>query len=131
MPEIHRWEAMMRPNHTFKHLIDEGFRPFRKDVVVWAKQMSEPFVVPTPEGPVRGEAGDYWCVGPGNQQWLSHAPAFERSHKPVWHPAGSETHLVNAETPPALQVEALRTECDRDETQVRPEGGCLHALRGF
>ena len=55
----------MRPNHTFKHLIDGGFRPFRKDAVVWAKQMDEPFEVLTPEGPMRGEAGDYWCIGLG------------------------------------------------------------------
>jgi hypothetical protein len=83
MAEVRRWEAVMRPNHTFKHLIDEGFRPFRKDVVVWAKQMGEPFVVLTPEGPVRGEAGDYWCVGLSNQQWLSQAAVFEQIYKAI------------------------------------------------
>jgi hypothetical protein len=111
---------MMRPNHTFKRLIDEGFRPFRKDVVVWAKQMGEPFVVLTPEGPVRGEAGDYWCVGPGNQQWLSHTAVFEQTHTPVWHPAGSGAHLVSADAPPYHQAGAPRTDCERDEAQVRP-----------
>jgi hypothetical protein len=95
---------MMRPNHTFKHLIDEGFRPFRKDTVVWAKQMAEPFEVLTAEGPVHGEAGDYWCVGLRNQQWLSHAAVFERVYKPVWHPAGCEAHLVNTAALPYLQA---------------------------
>ena len=44
----------MRPNHTFKHLIDEGFRLFRNDEVVWAKQMGEPFQVLTPKAPCGG-----------------------------------------------------------------------------
>jgi hypothetical protein len=83
---------MMRPNHTFKHLIDGGFRPFRKDAVVWAKQMDEPFEVLTPEGPMRGEAGDYWCIGLRNQQWLSHAAVFERIYKPVWLPRQDLRH---------------------------------------
>jgi|SRR5688500_1894851 hypothetical protein len=104
MPEGHQWEAMMRPNHTFKHLIDEGFRPFRKDAVVWAKQMDEPFEVPTPAGPMHGEAGDYWCIGLRNQQWLSQAAVFEQIYKPVWHPAGSEAYLMNAAALPYLQA---------------------------
>jgi hypothetical protein len=95
---------MMRPNHTFKHLIDEGFRPFRNDTVVWAKQMAEPFEVLTAEGPVHGEAGDYWCVGLRNQQWLSHAAVFEQVYKPVWHPAGCEAYLMNAAALPYLQA---------------------------
>jgi hypothetical protein len=95
---------MMRPNHTFKHLIDEGFRPFRKDAVVWAKQMDEPFEVPTPAGPMHGEAGDYWCIGLRNQQWLSQAAVFEQIYKPVWHPAGSEAYLMNAAALPYLQA---------------------------
>jgi hypothetical protein len=74
---------MMRPNYTFKHLIDKGFRPFREEAVVWAKQMGGAFVVLTPKGPLRGEAGDYWCVGLHNQQWVSHAAVFELTHRPV------------------------------------------------
>lgn len=103
----------MRPNHTFKHLIDEGFRPFRKDAVVWAKQMAEPFEVLTPEGPVQGEAGDYWCVGPRNRQWLSHSAVFEQTYTPVWHSAGPEAQLMNADGPPYFQAWALRIDRDR------------------
>lgn len=98
MPEARPWEGMMRPNHTFKHLIEEGFRPFRKDTVIWAKQMGAPFEVLTPEGPVQGAAGDYWCIGPCNQQWLSPAAVFEQTYKPVWLATGSEVHLVSADT---------------------------------
>lgn len=115
----------MRPNQTFKHLIDEGFRPFRKDSVVWAKQMGEPFEVLTPDGPVQGEAGDYWCVGLCNQQWLSQAEVFEKTYKPVWHPAGSEAHLVNADALRHLQAGALRIDPDRQEAQMRTQEACL------
>jgi hypothetical protein len=110
---------MMRPNYTFKHLIDEGFRPFRNDEVVWAKQMDEPFEVLTPEGTVRGKAGDYWCVGLRNQQWLSHAAVFEQFYKPVRHTAGFEAHLMNADALPYPQAEAVQLDCDRYERQVR------------
>jgi hypothetical protein len=110
---------MMRPNQTFKHLIDEGFRPFRKDSVVWAKQMGKPFKVFTSEGPMQGEAGDYWCVGLRNQQWLSHAAVFEQLYKPVRHPAGSEAHLMNADALLYPQAEALQSDCERHEGQVR------------
>ena len=98
----------MRPNHTFKHPIDEGFRPFRKDTVVWAKQMHEPFEVLTPEGPVQGGVGDYWCIGPRNQQWLSHTAVFEQTYKPVWCPAGPVPYLMNADVPPYWQTGELR-----------------------
>jgi hypothetical protein len=121
---------MMRPNHTFKHLIDEGFRPFRKDAVVWAKRMGEPFEVLTPEGPVHGEAGDYWCVGPRNQQWLSQAAVFEQIYKPVQHPAGSAAPLMNADAPPDPQAEALQIDGDRHERQVRTQEACWPHARG-
>jgi hypothetical protein len=49
----------MRPNQTFKHLIDLGFRPFRRDCVIWAKRMATLFVVPTRQGPQRGQPGEY------------------------------------------------------------------------
>ena len=109
----------MRPNYTFKHLIDEGFRPFRKDAVVWAKQMEEPFEVLTLEGPARGEAGDYWCVGPRNQQWLSHAAIFEQTYKLVWHPTSSEAHFVSADALPHLQVGKIWVNGDGDDARVR------------
>jgi hypothetical protein len=60
----------MRPNHTFKHLIDEGFRPFRKDAVVWAKQMAEPFEVLTAEGPSRSRGSRRgWLARPAMASW--------------------------------------------------------------
>jgi hypothetical protein len=110
---------MMRPNQTFKHLIDEGFRPFRKEAVVWAKQMEEPFEVLTPDGPVWGEAGDYWCVGPRNQQWLSRAAVFEQLYKPLQHLGGSGGQLVNAGVLRYSQAEALQINGDRHEQQAR------------
>lgn len=73
----------MRPNQTFKHLIDLGFRPFRRDHVIWAKRMATPFVVPTRQGPQRGQAGEYWCVGLHDQQWVSPAAEFEQKYTPV------------------------------------------------
>jgi hypothetical protein len=75
----------MRPNKTFKHLYDQGFRPFRHETAIFAKQMDIPFEVHTPEGLLRGEAGDYWCVGPRNQQWPLRATEFEECYKPTWH----------------------------------------------
>jgi hypothetical protein len=53
--------------------------------VIFAKQMDIPFEVHTPEGLLRGEAGDYWCVGPRNQQWPLRATKFQESYKPTWH----------------------------------------------
>jgi hypothetical protein len=73
----------MRPNLTFKHLTDLGFRPFRHNTVIWAKRMATPFVVPTCQGPQRGEPGDYWCVGLYGRQWVSPAAVFERTYTPV------------------------------------------------
>ncbi len=63
----------MRPNHTFKHLREQGFKFFRRDTVIWAKQMDMPFDIHTPEGILQGEAGDYWCVAPGNRRWSMNA----------------------------------------------------------
>jgi len=76
-------EIVMRPNNTFKHLRDQGFKLFRKDTVIWAKQMDVPFEIHTPEGILRGEAGDYWCVAPGNKQWSMNAMQIERTCRPV------------------------------------------------
>ena len=73
----------MRPNNTFKHLREQGFKLFRKDGVIWAKRMDEPFEIHTSEGILRGEAGDYWCVASGNQQWPMNATVFERTCRPV------------------------------------------------
>ena len=73
----------MRPNQTFKHLTDLGFRPFRHTTVIWAKRMAASFEVHTPHGPQSGQAGDYWCVGLHNQQWVSPAAEFERTYTPL------------------------------------------------
>jgi hypothetical protein len=78
----------MRPNNTFKHLREQGFRLFRKDAVIWAKRMNVPFEIHTHEGILRGQAGDYWCVAPGNKQWLMNATLFERTCRPM--PAGDD-----------------------------------------
>ena len=77
----------MRPNNTFRHLREQGFKLFRKDTVIWAKQMDVPFEIHTPEGMLQGEAGDYWCIAPGNKQWLMNAMLFELTCRPIW--AGS------------------------------------------
>jgi hypothetical protein len=73
----------MQPNQTFKHLIDQGFRPFRHNWAIWAKPMDVPFTVDTPYGRQWGQPGDYWCIGVHQQQWVSPAAEFERSYIPV------------------------------------------------
>jgi hypothetical protein len=73
----------MRPNNTFKHLREQGFKLYRKDIVIWAKRMTTPFEIHTPDGLQRGEAGDYWCVAPGNRQWPMPAALFELTYRPV------------------------------------------------
>jgi hypothetical protein len=73
----------MRPNNTFQHLREQGFRLFRKDGVIWAKQTDVPFEIHTPEGSPRGEAGDYWCIAPGEKQWPMNAEIFEAVYRPI------------------------------------------------
>ena len=73
----------MRPNQTFQHLIDQGFRLFRHERVIWAKRMDAPFTVDTPQGPQQGQAGDYWCIGAAQQQWVCPAAAFARAYTRV------------------------------------------------
>jgi hypothetical protein len=75
---------MMRPNNTFQHLREQGFKLFRKNGVIWAKRMDVPFEIHTPEGVLHGEAGDYWCVAAGNRQWPMNGTAFERTCRPLW-----------------------------------------------
>jgi hypothetical protein len=73
----------MRPNNTFKHLREQGFKLFRKETVIWAKRMDVPFEIHTPEGILGGEAGDYWCIASGNQQWPMNAMLFELTCRPI------------------------------------------------
>jgi hypothetical protein len=73
----------MRPNNTFKHLREQGFRLFRTDSVIWAKRMDVPFEIHTPTGILQGAAGDYWCIAPGNKQWPMNATLFERTCRPL------------------------------------------------
>jgi hypothetical protein len=78
-----RGEIVMRPNNTFRHLREQGFKLFRQDAVIWAKRMDMPFEIHTPDGTLRGEAGDYWCVAPGNRQWPMNATLFGLTYRPV------------------------------------------------
>jgi hypothetical protein len=73
----------MRPNNTFKHLREQGFKLFRDDGVIWAKRMDAPFEIHTPTGILQGEAGDYWCIASGNKQWLMNAALFECTCRPM------------------------------------------------
>jgi hypothetical protein len=73
----------MRPNNTFRHLREQGFKLFRKDTVIWAKRMDVPFEIHVPDGILRGEAGDYWCVAPGNRQWPMKATVFGLTYRSV------------------------------------------------
>jgi hypothetical protein len=63
----------MRPNNTFKHLREQGFKLCLKDTVIWAKRVDVPFEILSSEGILCGQAGDYWRVAPGNKQWPMNA----------------------------------------------------------
>jgi len=58
-----------------------GFRVYRKKVPVLAKQMKRPFIVETLEGTMRGQSGDYLCVGIEGESWVVRRDIFEGTYE--------------------------------------------------
>ena len=59
------------------------FKEYLKTATVKAKQMSEPFEVETLEGTMRGNAGDYLCIGVEGEQWPIKKQIFEATYSEV------------------------------------------------
>jgi hypothetical protein len=58
----------------------QGFKPFQKHQVTWAKQLAMATVINTLEGDVNAKAGDYLCVGVEGEQWPQSAARFEANY---------------------------------------------------
>lgn len=69
--------SRFRPGTPEYRLLRQGFRPYQKHQVTWAKRITAPMVVHTLEGDVRAEEGDYLCVGADGEQWPQPAKRFE------------------------------------------------------
>ena len=72
-----------RRGTVHSRLYRQGFRPYRKHQITWAKKVSKAQLVPTIEGNVRAQPGDYLCVGPTGDQWPQPAARFEAHYEPV------------------------------------------------
>jgi NTP pyrophosphatase (non-canonical NTP hydrolase) len=59
------------------------FMEYKKIANVKAKQMDEEFEVKTLEGTLKGNAGDYLCVGINDEQWPVKKEIFETTYRPV------------------------------------------------
>jgi hypothetical protein len=71
---------------TVQHkLLLQGFKPYHKHQVTWAKKLPIPMVVHTLEGDVQAHAGDYLCVGINGEQWPQPATRFEKNYERVHH----------------------------------------------
>ncbi|MBZ0294602.1 MAG: hypothetical protein K8L99_18705 [Anaerolineae bacterium] len=69
---------------TVQHkLLLQGFKPYRKYQVTWAKRLVLPMTVHTLEGDVHARAGDYLCMGLDGDQWPQPAARFERLYEQV------------------------------------------------
>ena len=68
-----------------KRLVRQGFRPYLKHQVTWAKKLDKPKIIHTLEGDVRAQAGDYLCVGTNGEQWPQKPGRFEANYARVTH----------------------------------------------
>lgn len=67
---------------TVQHqLLGQGFSPYRKFGLTWAKKLKLPMVVHTLEGDVYAKAGDYLCIGIDGDQWPQPATRFEKLYE--------------------------------------------------
>src|SRR5690606_18033443 len=64
-------------------LLLQGFEPYRKHELTWARKLPLPMVIHTLEGDVQAHAGDYLCVGVDGEQWPQPATRFERLYEQV------------------------------------------------
>jgi hypothetical protein len=58
-------------------------REYRKTATVWAVQLQQRIEVPTLEGILTGQAGDYLCQGPNGERWPVRQEIFEGTYVPV------------------------------------------------
>ena len=64
-------------------LIRQGYQPYIKHQITWARRLDKAQLVHTIEGDVRAEAGDYLCVGPAGEMWPQTAARFEAMYRRV------------------------------------------------
>ncbi|MFN8372546.1 MAG: hypothetical protein U0694_06680 [Anaerolineae bacterium] len=57
------------------------FHIYRKTAVTWAKELTQPMMVHTLEGPVSAEAGEYLCMGAQGEQWPQMRERFEENYE--------------------------------------------------
>lgn len=69
---------------TKEKLSKEGFKPFKKTSITWAKQMDVPFSCNTLEGDnIKGKADDYICIGIKGEVWPVDKEVFESTYEEV------------------------------------------------
>lgn len=78
-------EAFSAKSEEEQQRIKDGFKPYRKTSITWAKQMDEPFTCDTLEGDnIKGKAGDYLCIGGAKgEQWPVDKEVFESTYQEV------------------------------------------------
>jgi hypothetical protein len=84
--------ARIKPaDQTDRHarLLRSGFRPYRKHQITWAKKLNRPMRIPTLEGDVMAQPGDYLCIGPKGEPWPQPSDRFEAHYRPAAIPARS------------------------------------------
>jgi hypothetical protein len=59
------------------------FHIFLKIAVTWARQLTQPMLVNTLEGPVSAQAGEYLCIGAKGEQWPQLRDRFEENYELV------------------------------------------------
>lgn len=62
----------------------QGFQPYRKTAITYARQMTQPFRVRLRNGDVlSGAAGDYVAYSPGDdERWIVQRDIFEQTYAP-------------------------------------------------
>jgi hypothetical protein len=60
----------------------EHLQQYHKAATVKAIRMQAPFTIETLEGTMRGEAGDYLCIGEHGDRWPVKREIFEATYKP-------------------------------------------------
>lgn len=76
-------EAQRQAAPISREMLNQGYRPFVKHQITWARRLEKAQLVHTIEGDVRAEAGDYLCLGPAGEQWPQTAARFEAAYRRV------------------------------------------------
>jgi tetratricopeptide (TPR) repeat protein len=76
--------GVTRLNQAFLDLIEpETWRHYRKTKPIWARQLEQPQLVDTREGPVQANAGDYLCRGIAGELWPQKATKLNSTYDPT------------------------------------------------